>query len=272
LRDIANVAQTLTQVAGNNAVSGSSSTFANNTTNLTVRGAGLTELALTIPLPIPHVFGLSFGTNLKIIRGDMAYTQVNVLSQNQSIGNILTNGTQNTVTSYKPAIDLGMSWDLQNILPLRFGAVARNINRPSFDKPKDNPLTAIKEGEGGSFKTDPQVRAGVAFWPLGKHWTIMSDIDLTNNSTLVPGFKSRYGSIGTELMIGGKGFGLALRAGALKNLAEKLKPVITGGVGLNFLHLSFEVAGGISTKTVLTETGNKIPESAYATGNFAFRF
>ncbi|MGH7233705.1 MAG: conjugal transfer protein TraF, partial [Nitrospiraceae bacterium] len=120
---------------------------------------------------------------------------------------------------YRPA-----SW-------IRFGIVGKDLNQPTFDTPV-----------GGEFKLKPQVRAGVAVNPTHS-LTLTFDGDVTSNTTLVPGEKSRIFSLGAEQNI--LSDFISLRAGVLKNVEDaKSTFVPTAGFGIRLFALRVEVGGG----------------------------
>jgi hypothetical protein len=83
------------------------------------------------------------------------------------------------------------------------------------------------------------------------------DMDLTKNKTLVDGFDSRELSMGTEInIVNRKAFNIPLRAGLIKNMAEKdSKMAYTAGTGINLLFMHFDVSGIVSSDR--TEIDNK---------------
>lgn len=168
-------------------------------------------------------------------------------------------------------VDLGLMLDKLQSWRTRIGILARNVNSPSFKQPD----AAVAAGEGSNYKVDPQVRAGVALYPLRGFfgWLLAADIDLTKNSTLVPGYKSQLFSVGTEVNLGGRTwFNVAARAGLMKNLAEKGETAYTVGLGMNFLHLQFDLAGAISKDKTEIEVGKEFPSSAQVSGTLTLNF
>lgn len=247
-----------------------SGSFDDNETNLTVRGASIFEVSLgmggSFPFQkdIPVLSDMLVGGNLKALKARVGYARINVLDENADVGDVVDDMTNNTKDSTTASLDLGILYDKKKDWRFRSGIVFRNLTGPSFDAPVDDPNTAsVKEGEGGTFEVDTQIRLGLACWPL-ERWTIAADIDLTENSTALPGYDSRVASFGTEFkLLNSKNIDLALRAGLYKNLAESESALAyTAGLGFTALHVTLDIAGAISSKTVKAENGRTIPASA----------
>ena len=168
----------------------------------------------------------SIGVTGKILQG-AAYS-----------GNMaLTGGTGVSITDNfgKPAISTAFGIDVGAIYRpsswLRFGAVAKDINQPTFDA-----------AGGGELKLGPQVRAGVAVNPYSS-LTLTADVDATSNKTLVPGVKSQILSLGAEQTIFSEF--LSFRVGAFKNMKDAGTPFTpTAGLGLRLFALRADVGGG----------------------------
>lgn len=243
--------------------------FDDNTTNLTIRGASITEVALgaggSFPFQkdIPVLSNVIVGGNLKMFQGKVAYAQINALEESAGLQDIADSAIKNTKDSTKFSLDLGILYDRKEDWKFRTGIVLRNLTGPSFEGPTDNTTTAVVEGDGINFDMSPQVRGGVAFWPF-KRWVFAADIDFTENDTILENYKSRLVSLGTEFkLINSKMIDLALRAGLYKNIAETESALAyTAGLGLTLLHVNLDLSGAISSKTVEIEGGDSIPASA----------
>ncbi|MBI2070085.1 MAG: conjugal transfer protein TraF [Elusimicrobia bacterium] len=255
----------------------SSNPYTNNTSNLTLRGASFTELSLGYarPLVLP---GLLVGVNLKAIQGNIGYAKFDVLKKETESSDVFSDFDQNAKKSMQPGIDLGVLYDLNKtfgFLPFRprVGAVARNINRPKFDQPD----LAKQNGEGDKYALESQVRMGVALNPLN-FWTLAADMDITENKTQIPGFKSRMMGAGTEINVFNRPWlNIPLRVGLAKNVAESgSKVAYTGGVGFNFLHFIIDIGGSVSTSTEkFTDDKGKekeVPANASVAAQFALLF
>jgi hypothetical protein len=236
------------------------STFSANQSNIMLKGINVTELSAGSAWPLP-LKELYLGVNLKLLSGTAAFYKLNVFKENAKIDDFSTFLTKNTKQSIQPGIDVGLLYDKSSsFLKSRFGLMAKNINRPKFDMPDE----AKKSGENEIY-LDPQVRAGAAYFPFN-FWTISTDVDLTKNSSFVPGYENQTWALGTELnLINKKWFNLALRAGMMKNLARSDNPVYSGGIGLNILHLVIDISGALDTR----QTKINSTDSVYSSGSAA---
>lgn len=245
--------------------------YTNNQTKLTLRGATFVEIALGYAHPIGLLPGLSVGGNLKGIVGETGYAEKKVLEKNVAVGDILKDFTTSRTRSWRPAVDLGLLYDQRKRWRTKLGIVGRNLNRPKFDQP----AKAVEAGES-QFVLAPQVRAGLAFYPLN-FWTIAGDVDLTNNSTAVPGYRSRHAGLGSEINLFNRPrFNIPLRVGLLKNLSDNAGLVYTAGFGLTLMHFAIEVGGAISAQRTRVKTSSSrsmdLPESAQVAVSLALLF
>ncbi len=168
----------------------------------------------------------ALGVTGKIIQG-AAYNNTTNL-QGGANPNLFNNFGQAMIsTSF--GIDLGAMYRPSSWL--RFGAVAKDINQPSFDAPG-----------GLQYKLTPQVRGGVAVNPWST-MTITADMDITSNQTLVPGLKSQVLSLGMEQTMLSEF--LSLRVGTYKNVQDAgsiFTP--TAGLGIRIYSFRLDLAGG----------------------------
>src|SRR5215467_2245044 len=168
----------------------------------------------------------ALGVTGKIIQG-AAYNNTTNL-QGGANPNLFNNFGQAMIsTSF--GIDLGAMYRPSSWL--RFGAVAKDINQPSFDAPG-----------GLQYKLTPQVRGGVAVNPWST-MTITADMDITSNQTLVPGLKSQVLSLGMEQTMLSEF--LSLRVGTYKNVQDAgsiFTP--TAGLGIRIYSFRIDLAGG----------------------------
>ncbi len=168
----------------------------------------------------------AIGVTAKVIQGAAYSGSVNLQGGS---GVTITNhfGKPEISTTY--GIDLGaiykpMSW-------IRFGIVAKDINKPVFD-----------DTGGGEIKLEPQVRGGLALNPWST-LTLTADVDITKNKTLVPGVKSQLLSLGAEQTFLSEF--ISLRIGTFKNMQDATTPFIpTAGLGLRLFFLRADVGGG----------------------------
>ena len=149
----------------------------------------------------------------------------------------LTGGTDVSITDNfgKPTLSTAFGIDVGAIYRpsswLRFGAVAKDINQPTFD-----------DVGGGELKLGPQVRAGVAVNPYSS-LTLTADVDATSNKTFVPGVKSQVLSLGAEQTIFSEF--MSFRLGAFKNMKDAGTPFTpTAGLGLRIFAFRMDVGGG----------------------------
>lgn len=258
------MSQYASQVAPFIANASSNNTYANNTSNLTVKGAAFTEIAAGYAWNVDKwLHGLSVGANLKMINGQTVGNSFRFLSESKT-GDAFK--MDDPKSSWRPAIDLGLLWNVNRTypkLPLspKVGFVMRNVNSPSFD------TTA-----GPKYHLNRQARLGFALNPF-RFWTLALDVDMTKNKTPVAGFESRELSMGTEINVfNRKAFNIPLRAGMIKNVAEKSsKMAYTLGTGINLLYMHLDVAGVVSSeKTQLDD--KDIPTKLGVSANFGLLF
>lgn len=245
----------------------SGKSYANNQTDLTIRGGSFTEIAFGLARPLP-ISGLTVGGNAKLINGRIGYARFKVLENETGVSSPFSNLSDTMKTSWAPAIDVGAMYDLTKLsgkLPMkpRAGLVIRNVNRPSFKNP---------DSQGGSSHLDPQARMGFAISPAN-FWHVALDMDLTKNLTPVKGFKSRQLALGTEFnIINRKAFNIPLRAGIMKNVGNSdSHAAYTAGFGLNFLYMHLDVAGVVSSNKVSLDD-KKYPTKAEVSTSFGILF
>ncbi len=239
-----------------------------NTSNLTLDAASFAEIAAGYAWSAEKwLSGLSIGGNLKMVNGRMATTTFRFMN-NSNTGDAFKDMLKDAKSSWAPAADIGALWDVSARyprLPLhpRLGVVVRNLNSPKFDRP---------DTVGGSYKLDRQARLGLALKPAN-FWTLAADMDLTRNSTEVKDYDSRQIALGTEVnLVNRKAFNIPLRAGLLKNMAEKdSKLAYTLGTGLNMLFMHFDVSGVIGSDRTEID-GKKFPARAGLAASFGLLF
>jgi len=251
-----------------------------NQSALTLKGASVVEIGVGYGRLFPYVQwipllkGLKVGANVKYLVGIVGFIEQKLLTgeAETDIGNISKEFDKYSKQSTAIGIDLGLLWDKRKTYRTSVGLLARNINTPKLKQPD----VAIQAGEGDYYKLEPQLRAGVAFYPLKGFlgWLLAADIDLTKNSTPVSGYDSQLLSVGTEVNLGGRTwFNISARAGAMKNLAEaESKLTFTGGLGLNFLHLVLDLAAAVTPTTTRIAGGDKIPSSVSAALTLSVNF
>jgi hypothetical protein len=235
------------------------SSFDNNTTAVTLRGAMVRELAIGAGFNIPSenkwLSSLAVGANLKLMTGEVGYTNILVIDEEVAMDDVVTDFVDNSNSTTQLSLDMGFMLDRKKANKFKLGLVGKNLNSPSFKAPVG--------GEDQSYKA--QFRLGGAYW-LFERWLFAMDYDLTKNDTALHGFSSQNFSIGTELkVVNSKNFDISLRGGWTKNMAESTSNgTYTAGLGLTLLHLNFDVAGGLTPDTVEIEDGTKIPQRVFA--------
>jgi len=241
--------------------------FSGNQSNVTLTGISLTELAVTYARPLLKE-NLYVGANAKFMRGDVGFYRQDVFAGEELQKALYSNFDKNHKASYAIGVDAGVLYDLRKSWRTKVGMVIRNLNKPTFKQPDAGKAAGLDD-----ISVSPQMRVGVAVYPLN-FITLAADMDITKNETVLDGFKSQNLGLGAELNILNKpSLNLALRAGVMKNLAEKdVGSVLTAGVGLNLLHFNVDVGGAISTKTTEVADGKKYPTSAVASATLSLNF
>ncbi len=247
-----------------------------NTSHLTLRGISVAEIGVGYGSELAFAPGLLIGANLKGLIGKVGYYDFNVLSQDPNSGSI-TRFTRSAATSVQPGIDLGALWDIHRtweFVPMRprIGITARNINNPKFTQPD----AAKVAGDPTRFSLQGNVRAGLALSPL-HFWNLVADADVTKNLTPLDSVRSQTVGAGTEVNVFNRTWlNLALRAGLSKNIAQTgSKTMLTGGFGLNFLHLNIDAAveATPATQTIQSQKKSaKIPPEFGAAVQVGFMF
>lgn len=226
----------------------------NNQTSLVANGIALMEVPLTYGHPLSD--SLSIGFNVKYIQASVFKAAPGqILVFNKDSGDIVKDLDNYKKDSSNFAVDAGILFQPVNWLKL--GAVGKYLNSPEFDDPA-----------GGKVKVKPQGRAGIAINPF-ETLTLAADIDLTENETMNPNYKSRNLAVGLEWDI--LKF-LALRVGAYKNLAESnISHVYTAGLGLNLWLLRLDVSAAMSSDRS-RYNDKSFPEEARVQVNLSMEF
>jgi len=228
--------------------------FSNNKSNLTIRGLSVTEIGLSAAWPL-YFKDLYLGGTLKMMMGQTGFYR-KLLFENTGgdnkvgLDDSVSDMSKNTKNSSQFGFDLGFFYDKKQDWRSSFGLTLKNINSPKFAMPE----AALSYGED-TITLDPQIRAGAAFYPL--NWILLSsDIDITNNTTLIPDYNSRYWSLGVEInLVNESYFNLPLRFGMMKNLAStKDTSAYTAGIGLNLGRFVIDLSGAMSTTMTKIDT------------------
>lgn len=264
---IVNAANTMAEYApeATNVIAAAASgqSYKSNKSNLYADAASMVEIAAGYAWDISKVEGLSIGGNLKMINGYTANYKYDFMRD----GKIDDFKYEDDVkSSWQPAADIGFLWDLDKFftkLPMspKAGLVLRNINSPEF-----------KYVDGHKYSYDRQARFGLAINPTN-WWTVAADMDITENDTLVQGYKSRQFALGTELNIGHSvNYNLPLRFGLIKNIADNSsKLAYSVGAGLHLLHMHFDIAALASPDTTEFK-GKDYPTNVGLSAAFSMMF
>ena len=263
----------------NAGAAGGGNGYENNASRVMADVAAFSEASLGYGHEI--LSGVQLGANLKVIEGTLAQTGIRVLKDNKEIKDIAKDAWDNKRNTTQLGIDLGARLNFARLLDKEIwgkpviGLTVRNINSPKFKRPNMpsgmDPIFA-ESWDNSDYKLKPQVRTGAAM-EMFDRLILAADLDLTENDTSVVGYKSRQLAFGAEFdLTKGKSFGVPLRAGINKNLAEsKSETYYTAGIGLRIVHFWLELAGALSTEHVKVD-GKDIPASAAASLQFGFTF
>lgn len=168
----------------------------------------------------------AIGITAKVVQG-ASYNGSTDLQSGSGVSTIDHFGKPTISTTY--GIDIGAIYRPSSLI--RFGIVAKDINKPTFDA-----------AGGGELKLDPQVRAGVAINPYST-LTLTADVDVTSNKTFVPGVKSQLLSLGLEQTILTEF--LSFRVGTFKNMQDASTPFVpTAGLGMRWFNFRADAGGG----------------------------
>lgn len=262
--DIINAAGTITK------------SYDNNETQILIDAGLFAECAVGYGTEVFR--GISVGTNLKIIQGQMAQTSIMILKEDEKIGDAIDEALKNKKTTTSFAADIGANFDFSKFFEKKilfnpkFGLIAKNINSPSFERPS-KPQNAPAEliWRDNSYSLDRQIRAGIALNPVN-NLIFACDIDVFSNKTMVDGFYSQELALGLEYnVLNKKHFNMPLRLGLTRNLAENEVWVYSAGFGILAGVVFIDFACALSSQTT-TIDGTNIPSSAEAAFTFGAKF
>jgi hypothetical protein len=238
--DIASQVITAAKMASD---AGSGGSFKDNGSQLLFKGVSLAEIPLTYGVPVTE--DLAIGGNVKVMKARVY--DVAVRAFDTKLKDAASEARKTYEESEAFGVDLGLLYRFGD--DLRVGLVGRNLNSPRFKSPASADLTER-----------PQVRAGVAYKPVG-FVMLAADADLTRNETAVGGFESQNVGVGLEINLIKA---LNLRAGAYKNIADSdIGLVYTAGLGLNMWLLNLDLGASFASKSAKFDNNN-IPEEARA--------
>ncbi len=225
----------------------------NELTYINATGVTLAEL--------PIAYGQNFETVIGnvMVGGALKYMHVLTYTERMKIDNSdEDNGDdrKKDKQSSNVGIDLGLAYQPVFDYDLTLGLVAKNLNAPKFDF-----------YDGGTYKIDPMVRAGVAY-RIFDSLEVAADIDLTSNKVLNEDLESRMVGGGVNYEPFTDFFALSLRAGLMKNLDgnDKSDLVYTAGLGIGVKWFQVDLSGQMSSNES-TIDGTSIPQ--YAKVNLA---
>lgn len=240
------------------AQSQSGNTIDQNLSVLRLRGAVVTEIPVSYGYAINE--HLSVGGSLKYLSVRVYASDVGIFNQNSS------NLNTNIQNAYQDKTGFGLDLGAMYRIPqYQFGLVAKNINTPKFSVPVVGATTA----QVYTVKMSPQVRAGAAWLPKD-NIVVEAGLDLTDNeSTALPGYKTRYVNFGGEWR---PWKALNLRAGIYKNLSESdIGMMYTLGLGVNLWAVSWDMAAAMSSKKANFK-GSSAPRSVKFATSLSTRF
>jgi len=237
-----------------------SNSIDSNTTNTALNGLVILEAALTYSREsmIPSLPKLDMGAAFKVMRGSVGYYKLQLKSETLEADDVKDKFDKYTKDTINLGLDLGFMYSF-DFMKSKAGLVIKNINSPKFDQPD----VAVADGLSPEIKLEPSARLGFSAHPWRRVF-VSTDIDLTENNTILLGYKERMFGAGLELYLlpeSTKLFNIALRGGFKTNLAESdAGTVLSGGLGFNFLHGQLDFGGTYNTKKVADENGDEIPQ------------
>lgn len=225
----------------------------NDLTYMDVTGVTLAE--------VPVAYGQNFETNIGnvMVGGALKYMHALTYTERMKIDNSdeeSGDDLKKEKQSSNFGIDLGLAYQPKFDYDLTLGLVAKNLNAPKFDF-----------SDGGTYKIDPMVRAGVAYRILDS-LEVAADIDLTSNKMLNEDLESQMIGGGVSYEPFTDFFALSLRAGLMQNLDgnDKAGLVYTAGLGIGVKWFQVDLSGQMSGNKS-TVDGTSIPQ--YAKVNLA---
>ncbi|MFH7321319.1 conjugal transfer protein TraF [Desulfurivibrio sp. D14AmB] len=229
--------------------SGTGRDLDDNTTSVALSGFGLLEIPFSYGYAVNEWLGV--GANVKLMRGRVYNNRILVFSDNSD--EIISETTERYNESTTFGLDLAL---LARLPKVNLGLIGRNLNSPKFDGFSYVPTGSSQTVLVPDVKVKPQVTAGVAYIPFTT-LTLEANLDLTNNETTLPGYRTRNLSFGLEW----DAFRfLALRGGAYKNLAESdIGWVYTAGLGVNLWAARLDLAGAFAAKKEKYDKDDELP-------------
>ncbi len=219
----------------------------NGLTYMDVKGAVLAE----VPVAYGHNFETSIGNVM--VGGAVKYMQVLTYTDQYKIDNSgqVDNGgdVKKDKTSSSFGVDVGLAYQPAFSYDLTFGLTAKNINAPEFDFV-----------DGGTYKIDPMVRAGVAYNILDS-LQIAADYDITSNKTLNSDVDSQMLGGGISYEPFTDFFALSVRGGLMQNLStnDQAGLIYTAGLGIGVKWFQIDLSGQMSSNSSSVD-GTTVPQ------------
>lgn len=222
--------------------------------------------------------GVRLGGNVKVIQGTTMERDFQ-LNSNIDFSDLMRKSWHHKKLSADWGVDLGATINLSELFHGNFlfnpdiGIVAKNLNTPKFKRPDRPTGVGVSNWNTDEYKLKPQYRAGAAIHPIKNRLTIAADIDLNNNETSIPNYKSRQLSAGAEVVVwDDHTFKVPLRVGMNKNLAEDKAPTyITAGFGTLGHSFDFELGLAVGDRTEKIKKSD-IPNAFGLSMSFAWYF
>jgi len=217
----------------------------NNLTTANARGLVLVE----VPVSYAHAFDLpmgelSVGGSLKFMHGSTYVQTLSIDSEDTSDEDSLK---ENQKDSDNVGLDVGFLLKPSSFPSLQVGLVMKNLNSPEFDTV-----------DGSGIKADLQVRTGLQYQLLDT-LEVAADLDLTNNKTLINGYKSQMFGAGLNYH---PVSWFSLRGGAMQNLSNSNEGLVyTAGLALGLPKFQLDISAQMSNKTGEYD-GESIPKYA----------
>jgi len=217
----------------------------NDLTYVDAKGLVLLEVPISYAKTFDIEQGeLSVGGSLKLMQGT-TYVKKLTIDTDSEESTDDDEWEDNKKDSSNIGIDLGVLFKPNEVENLTVGLVAKNINSPKFDVV-----------EGADLKADIQIRTGLLYTILDDV-DFALDLDLTNNNTLINGYKSQVLGGGIDYR---PFLGFSIRTGLAQNLANSNEGMIySAGFGIGMKQFQLDIAGQMSSNSG-TYDGEEIPK------------
>ena len=222
--------------------------------------------------------GVRLGGNLKVIQGTTMETGFNWHSDDMDFSDLMRKSWHHKKLSADWGVDLGAAVNLSELFRGNFifnpdiGFTVKNLNTPKFKRPQ-KPENWTSSWNSEDYKLKPQYRVGAAIHPIADRLTIAADLDLNENETAIPNYKSQQLSAGMEVIVwNDHTLKVPLRVGMNKNLAEDNAPTyVTAGFGTIGHDFDFELGLACGDRTQKLK-GHDWPNALGLSMSFAWYF